>query len=130
MSVPPKALKNRTILVVDDDLPSQRLVAAALADEECTTRFASSAEEALSILPSLKPHLMIVDLALPKLNGTDLTRIVKSDQTSSDIVVVLVSSRNGRDVEREAMAAGCSAYWRKPIDAVSLPHLLAGLLEV
>src|ERR1035441_8404116 len=67
-------MAGETIVVVDDAPVNLRLAAAVLRGEGYKVHLASSAEEALMMLRSMVPHLLLVDIQLPGMNGLELTR--------------------------------------------------------
>lgn len=116
------------VLVVDRDPPSIRLMIAALADEGCVIESAESAAQALGFLLPYPPRLVLLELDLPDMSGLELAKVIRSSPDCRDTVVVAVTSRNGHETEQQVLDAGCSAYFRKPIDALGLPASLAKLL--
>ena len=117
------------ILLVDDDLLSIKLIIAALDGEGSFIQSASNAADALTLLRADAPRLVVLDLALPDMSGLELAKLIRSTPGCRDTVILAVSSRNGRETEREALNAGCAAFLRKPIDALSLAEVLVGLLH-
>ena len=111
-------------LIVDDDRASAKLLRVVLESEGCVTRVASSAEEALAILKSFTPRVIIVDVILPLMSGLLLAQQVKDNAALRDVVIVAVSAFNGPSAARAARRAGCAEYVRKPIDPLTFGKLL------
>jgi CheY-like chemotaxis protein len=122
---PGRDLEAVKILVVDDDPASAKLLSVVLRAEGCETRVAGSAEEALEILPSFRPRVMILDVILPLMSGLLLAQRLKADPETRDIVLIAVSAFNGCEAVRAAHAAGCAAYMPKPIDPLTFATLVA-----
>jgi CheY-like chemotaxis protein len=123
---------NRTqpiVLVVDDDAPSAKLVSVVLESEGYIVHSASSAEEALARLRSIRPDVMVLDLILPLMSGLLLAEQLKANAATADIVLIAVTAFNGSKTERIAARAGFSAYVRKPIDPASFVKLVFATLE-
>ncbi|MBL9038073.1 MAG: response regulator [Archangium sp.] len=118
-------LNNLPVLVVDDDHASAKLLAVILRGAGCEVHIASSAEEALSLVPIVKPKLLVLDLVLPLMSGMLLAQQLKQAPATKDVVIIAVSAFNGSQVEHEAKRAGCIAYLRKPIDPLSFTQLVA-----
>src|SRR4029077_18594079 len=78
------------------------------------------AEQALALLRGFHPDLMLVDIELPGMDGLSLTRRVKMNPSTRDIVVLALSGRAGSDQDEEARAAGCDGYITKPVDSATL----------
>jgi two-component system cell cycle response regulator len=118
-----------TALIVDDNAVNLKLLKAVLeADGDYTIACAESAEEALEHLAKTSPCLMLVDVRLPKMNGLDLTRLVRNDPRHAGMVIVAVTASAMKGDDEIALTAGCDAYVTKPIDTRTLPQLLADLL--
>ena len=127
-SEPPLALKNLRVLVVDDDPASAKLMSVTLRAEGCDTRIAGSAEEALPLVSTFRPRLIMLDLVLPFMSGLSFAQQLKGDPATRNIVIVAVSAYNGYGVERAATEVGCALFLRKPVDPVVFPQLLTTYL--
>jgi CheY-like chemotaxis protein len=113
------------ILVVEDDLASNKLLNLLLTDAGASVTAVSSAEAALEVLETSSPALIVLDLILPRMAGLVLVEQVKADPKTRDIVILAVSALNGPEVERVALASGCAAYLRKPVDTATFARLVA-----
>jgi CheY-like chemotaxis protein len=117
-----------TILVIDDNPVNLKLAATVLGSAGHTIIQAEDAEQALVWLQSRMPDLVLTDIALPGMDGLELTRRLKADVRYRDLpVVALTASAMKRD-ELLAMAAGCDAYIIKPVDTRNLAPRLTDLL--
>jgi CheY-like chemotaxis protein len=112
-------------LIVDDDPPNARLISRLLADEGCDVRVAGTAEEALLLLGTFSPQLIVLELVLPRMSGLLFVQRLKAEPTTRDIVVIAVSALNGPHVERLATESGCVAYIPKPIDRQTFGRTVA-----
>jgi CheY-like chemotaxis protein len=106
-------------LLIDDDAASVRLVQAVLASEGWALQVVTTAEAALVAIPEFGPDVLLVDLRLPGMNGLELVRQLKADPKTASIVIVVVTVVTSVPTEKLALAAGCAAYIRKPIDVFS-----------
>jgi CheY-like chemotaxis protein len=79
-------------------------------------RTAASAEEALTVLESFTPRLILMDLQLPGLDGLELTRRLKADPARREIIVLALTAYAMKGDAEKARAAGCDGYITKPID--------------
>jgi DNA-binding NarL/FixJ family response regulator len=110
------------VLTVDDQLPfrvAARLVFDLLDDFEVVGE-AGSGEEALELVASLAPHLVVMDINLPGMNGVEATRLIAAGDAAP--VVVLVSTYEADDLPVGASTCGALAYVHKE-------HLDADLVE-
>jgi CheY-like chemotaxis protein len=121
-------LQGVRVLSVDDDLPSARLVAAIVEHEGAVARVATSAEEALEILPAFDPDVVVLDLVLPRMSGQWLARHIKADPARKDLILVSVSVIDPRDAAVIAREIGFNAHMSKPVDTRTFVSQLVGCL--
>src|SRR5437588_1594453 len=117
-----------TILVVDDHPTNLKLCKVMLSVDGYEVHTAADAEEALALLGTVHPGLILMDLQLPGLDGLELTRRLKADPATRDIVIVALTAYAMKGDEQKALDAGCDGYVAKPIDTRRLPELLRGHL--
>jgi CheY-like chemotaxis protein len=122
-------MANETILVVDDAPVSLKLTDILLRKEGYKVHATTDAEQALTLLHSLHPDLMLVDIQLPGMNGLELTRRVKQDTRTRDIVVVALTACAMKGDDDRAFKAGCDGYITKPIETLTLASKVRGYLE-
>jgi len=116
------------ILVVDDNPINLKLIRVLLAGEGYDVRAALDAEEAVVILQSFRPRLILMDLQLPGMDGYEFTRRLKAEPETRDIVIFAVTSYAMQGDEQRALDAGCDGYMSKPIDTEALPRIIAARL--
>lgn len=85
---------------------------------------AGSAEEALRILPSLEPLVVLMDLMLPGMSGIEATKVIKGDPATRHVRVWAITARNAPSDIDEALAAGCDGYFTKPVNPKHLAEQL------
>jgi two-component system, cell cycle response regulator DivK len=112
------------ILIIDDTPVNLKLTRILLLSEGYDVRTAPDAEEALEVLQGFQPDLMLVDIQLPGMDGLELTRRVKADPRTRDVVVVALTAFAMKGDEQKASEAGCDGYITKPIDTRTLPGRL------
>jgi DNA-binding response OmpR family regulator len=117
------------ILIIDDTPVNLKLTRILLVNEGYRALTAASAEEALELLRSYHPHLILADIQLPGMDGLELTRRVKQDEKTRDIMVVALTAFANPGDEQKAIAAGCDGYITKPIDTRSLGARIRGFLD-
>jgi len=115
-----------SVLLVEDDADTAGFVELALGAEGYRIISVASGEEALERLGADTFDLMLVDLTLPGMNGTELCRRIKSDPRRSRIPIYLFTARAESSPREEAKAAGCDGYLVKPI---TVPALLTRIEE-
>jgi two-component system cell cycle response regulator DivK len=117
------------ILIVDDTPVNLKLTRILLANEGYKVLTAGSAEEALELLQSDHPYLILADIQLPGMDGFELTRRIKSDASTRDIVVVALTAFAMMGDRQQALDAGCDGYITKPIDTRTLGARVREFLE-
>lgn len=113
------------VLVVDDNPLNLKLAQVALNVEGYEVRTATDAAEALAVLGTWRPRLILMDLQLPGMDGLELTRKLKADPATREIRIVAITAFAMKGDEQKALAAGCDGYMSKPIDVRSLSRLVA-----
>jgi len=118
-----------TILVVDDNPINLKLVSDLLAFEGYRVQKAEDGEQAAASVEAEPPDLILLDVDLPGIDGLTLTKRLKSDVRTGDIIIVALTAFAMKADRQRAMAAGCDAYVTKPIDTRGLPGQVAQLLQ-
>ena len=117
------------ILIVDDNPIDLKLSSALLGVKGFEVEVAVDAEQAQLLLRRMVPDLIVVDIALPGMDGLSLTRLIKGDARLSHVPVVALTAFAKRDDEEHAAAAGCERYFTKPIDTKSFAEDIAETLQ-
>jgi CheY-like chemotaxis protein len=117
------------ILIVDDNAVNLRLARTVLAGEGYEVRTAADADEALSVLQAFRPRLILMDMQMPGMDGFELTRRLKADPATKEIIVLALTAYAMKGDEERAREAGCDGYVSKPIDTRALPALIARTLD-
>jgi two-component system, OmpR family, KDP operon response regulator KdpE len=99
------------ILVVDDDPQIRRVMKVTLVSHGYETIDARTGEEALEVLPSVMPNLVLLDMNMPGMDGLETCRAIRS---GSDIPVIILSVRNTEKDKVAALDAGADDYVTKP----------------
>jgi len=116
------------VLIVDDNPQNLKLARLLLISEGYQVQTAGDAEEALQVLDSFSPRLILMDIQLPGMDGLELTRRLKADPSRREIVVLALTAYAMRGDQERALAAGCDGYIAKPIDVEAFPRLVAAHL--
>ncbi len=126
--LPEETGARRRVLVVDDDPSVCGFVAAALAGE-CEVLTAGTAELALRIAATEDIGGVILDLVLPDLSGIELARLLRADNRTALLPLMMLTGTDDRRTETEALLAGADDYLTKPIDPTVLSERLLGMLD-
>ena len=109
-------MRTEAILIVDDNPVNLKLARVLLTGAGHDVRTAGDAEEALEVLKTFRPKLILMDIQLPGMDGLALTRRLKSDPATKDIVIVALTAYAMKGDDEKALASGCAAYITKPLD--------------
>jgi len=118
---------NKRILVVDDNPRNLKLAFDVLEDAGYEVIEAVDAEEAQSMIDRNLPDLILMDIALPGMDGLTLTRKIKANEGTKHIRIIALTAFAMKGDDRKALAAGCDGYITKPID---IHQLLVQVAEI
>lgn len=109
------------VFIIEDDVTQMKLVNVVLANAGHVVSGATEADNAMKAIKKNKPNIILIDLALPGVDGLVLTRKLKKDSATREIPIIALTSYPDRFPRNEALLAGCDAYIVKPIDTRELP---------
>jgi DNA-binding response OmpR family regulator len=114
------------ILIADDEPDSAEMMSLILGHTGYEVTRAYDGVQALELARSQKPDVLLLDVRMPKLYGSDVVRRLKTDPELADTITVLFSSADEDEVRwREA---GADAFLQKPMDIRMLPEFVRHLL--
>jgi two-component system cell cycle response regulator DivK len=122
-------IRDWKILVVEDEDDSRILIEALLKHHGAFTIGVASAENALNVLETNHPTLIIVDLALPQMDGWGLLKCLNTDAKLKDIPRVAVTAFHTPVLPSKALSAGFDAFFAKPIDATTFVQELQTIIQ-
>ncbi|MDB5840197.1 MAG: cheW-like domain protein, partial [Herminiimonas sp.] len=127
---PVQGLRTQNIvMVVDDSLTVRRVTQRLLAREGYQVVLAKDGVDALEQLQAFTPDVMLVDIEMPRMDGFDLTRNVRGDERTSQIPIVMITSRTATKHRNYALELGVNEYLGKPYQETELLKLIAGFLK-
>jgi two-component system chemotaxis response regulator CheY len=116
------------VLVVDDDPFVRKLIATTLEDvAEFDLHEAADGVEALEVARQKRPSLVFLDVDMPRLDGIDACRQLRSDEQVGATTIVMLTAAHGDAVERQAQEAGADLFLTKPFSPLDLLRLVDGL---
>jgi CheY-like chemotaxis protein len=116
------------ILIVEDNLVNLKLATDVLQAGGYEVDKATNAEHAQELLAHSTPDLILMDIALPGIDGLTLTRRLKADAKLRHIPVLAITAFAMKGDEQKAFDAGCDGYITKPIDTRQLPLQVAKVI--
>src|SRR5437899_13077291 len=121
---------NWKVLVVDDEPDSLTLIHDMLTENGAQVYKAANGNQGLSVLESVQPTLIIVDLSMPHPDGWVLLNLLRANPALSHTPVVAITAYYSDEVERRVQHAGCRGCVRKPIRVENCLSVLSGLLRL
>jgi chemosensory pili system protein ChpA (sensor histidine kinase/response regulator) len=129
-SAPVQGLRSQAVvMVVDDSLTVRRVTQRLLAREAYQVVLAKDGVEALEQLQSITPDVMLVDIEMPRMDGFDLTRNVRSDVRTRHIPIIMITSRTAEKHRNYAFELGVNEYLGKPFQELELLELVKGFVQ-
>ena len=129
-SVPVEAPCPPLIMVVDDSLTVRKVTARNLSRHGMEVVMAKDGVDALDHVNKRLPDLMLVDIEMPRMDGYELTKQIRSDPATKDIPIVIITSRAGTKHKEKALSLGANDYLTKPYQEDELvSHVQACLSE-
>jgi CheY-like chemotaxis protein len=122
-------MAHEPILIVDDNPINLKLLRLTLKVAGYDVQTAVDAEQAMTVLGSFRPRLVLMDLQLPGMDGLTLTRRLKADPATRGAIIVAVTAYAMKGDDQRALDAGCDGYVTKPIDTRTLAAVVARYLE-
>ena len=121
--------KNKQILLVEDDLYSSETLQFALEAKGHKVSLATNGRDALNMVNTEIPQLIILDIMMPKMDGYHFCRLLKFDTRFKHIPVIIVSSKI-QDADRKlGLACGGDEYITKPYDLNMLINTVEKYLD-
>ena len=114
------ATKNITILYVEDNLDNRTLVNRVLTADGYNFMEATNAEEALEVLDTTVPGLILMDINMPDMDGYALTKKIRKMPGFENIPIVAMTANVMRGDREKSLEAGCDGYIQKPVDIDTL----------
>ena len=123
-------LSNSTILLVDDNEQNLELMQAFLEELSCTIQTASDGIEAIKKIERSVPDLLILDVMMPRMSGFEVCQKIKSQPSTRDVVVIMVTALNEISDYERAVDCGTDEFITKPVNKLELLTRVRTLLEL
>jgi CheY-like chemotaxis protein len=117
------------ILIVDDNPINLKLACDVLEMHGFSIARACDAEHALALIALEMPDLVLMDIALPGMDGLTLTRKLKADPRFRDVPIVALTASTMKGDDTKAFDAGCDGHISKPINTRRLPFQVEEFLQ-
>jgi two-component system, OmpR family, response regulator RpaB len=124
----PSSTGSARVLIVEDDASLRRLLELRLSVDGYVTRTAEDGVEALEVLASWVPDVVVTDVMMPRLSGLSLSRAVRSDERTALIPIILLTALRFDSDMQAVVDLGGVTFMNKPFDAHSLNDALVAAL--
>lgn len=118
------AVVRHSILIIEDDASISEALAVRLQQQGYETLQADCGRQGLQFARVHHPHLVLLDLRLPDVDGFSISQELDDDPATCAIPKIILSGMSRPDIIRRARAAGCRYYVRKPYDPNALLLLI------
>jgi CheY-like chemotaxis protein len=122
-------MARKKILLVDDSSTALMMEQVILSRKNFELVVARDGEEAVAKSVSERPDLILMDVVMPKMNGFEACRRIKSEPSTKDIPIILVTTRGEAENMEAGYASGCNDYVTKPINGLELLTKLGDFLD-
>jgi len=121
--------EKRTLLIVDSSATTLFYLGMLLKNLGYIVHTSTTAEDALKTMADFIPSLVIMDIALPRMNGVDLLRQMKQNLRLETVPVIVHTAKTDPVIKETCTTAGCVGYFNKPVDAEVLYRAIQSAIE-
>lgn len=122
-------MAGKKVLFVDDEVDFVDIVRTRLEANNFEVTVAYDGEEALEKVKEVRPDIIVLDIVIPKINGFDVCRKLKSDPNYKDIPIIMLTARFQTNDIKFGEAVGSNAYITKPFEPQVLLNKMRELLQ-
>src|ERR1700733_7808647 len=108
---------------------NMQLVRVLLSGEGYDLRSVFDADEAMTVLSTFKPGLILMDIQLPGKSGLELTRELRANPAMNSASIIALTGYGRKDDEQNFLNAGCDGYIAKPIDSSTFPATIRSFVD-
>jgi DNA-binding NtrC family response regulator len=118
------------VLIVEDEAATRAGLTELVRKWGFAAESAADGEEALKLVTSFRPAIIVSDLAMPRMNGLELLQALKSDAEAQHLTFILLTAHGSVDTAVQAVKEGAEDYLTKPVDPARLRRLLERIAEL
>ncbi len=121
-------LVNQSVLVIEDSASVRRLIEVCLRVLEVQLSAAEDGIKGLALARELRPDAIVLDIGLPGMDGWEVLRHLRADQSTADIKVLILTAHAQPEVAEQAVAGGADDFMTKPFRPTELRERIEKLL--
>ncbi|MBJ8440723.1 Hpt domain-containing protein [Acinetobacter junii] len=122
--------ERRLIMIVDDSVTVRKVTSRLLERHGYDVVTAKDGVDAIEQLETIKPDLMLLDIEMPRMDGFEVTNLVRHHELHRDLPIIMITSRTGEKHRERALSLGVSQYMGKPFQEETLLENIESLLTV
>ena len=117
------------VLIIDDSVTVRKVTTRLLERNGFETQIAKDGVDALDILQSLTPDIILLDIEMPRMDGFEVANQVRHNSRLKGVPIIMITSRTGEKHRERAMSIGVNAYMGKPFQEQNLLENIKRLLN-
>ncbi|WP_167759678.1 PAS domain S-box protein [Massilia horti] len=118
-------LAGRRVLIVDDNRDAADSLSLLLASKGADAKAVYDGESGLALLPILRPHVLVLDIGMPRLNGHEVARRVRDSGRFPGLCIIALTGWGQQADRQQSRISGFDHHLTKPVDLASLERLIA-----
>ena len=122
--------ERRLIMIVDDSVTVRKVTSRLLERQGYDVVTAKDGVDAIEQLETIKPDLMLLDIEMPRMDGFEVTNLVRHHEIHRDLPIIMITSRTGEKHRERALSLGVNQYMGKPFQEETLLENIESLLTV
>lgn len=120
----------KKVLVIEDNKDNLKLITYALKRSGYEVVAAKTGEEGIELALRERPFFIVMDIALPGIDGLEATRRIRESAINDTIPIIAITSHAMQGDRERIVAAGCNGYLEKPIDPLTVVATIQDILKV
>jgi len=109
-------MENRPKIMIVDDDPTNIEIVTEILEDSYEIKSVFSGEEALEVIYSFKPDIVLLDIMMPGIDGYEVCKIIRADERIKDITILLVSAKAMAKEMKKGFEVGADDYITKPFE--------------
>lgn len=122
--------ERRLVMIVDDSVTVRKVTSRLLERQGYDVVTAKDGVDAIEQLETIKPDLMLLDIEMPRMDGFEVTNLVRHHEIHRDLPIIMITSRTGEKHRERALSLGVNQYMGKPFQEEVLLENIESLLAV
>ena len=122
-------MEGKTVLIVGDSVDNWVIYGLFLEHFGIRVRYARNGREGVQKVRRNHPDLVLMDISMPIMNGLDATRLLRADESTASIPIIVITAHSGPETREAASECGCNAFIGKPVPPSRLAREVQRFLE-